>query len=130
MTDKYEALRKAAEACGKERWNSNGDFVYCAHLSIARCSGDLYHPSGTPVAAHEQARYIAVANPSTILELLDELEALKEDAKRYRWLRDQDENSLYFIACGDTGTWGECGHSSVYGKYADSVIDAKLEQKQ
>ena len=56
--------------------------------------------------------------------------ALKEDAKRYRWLRDQDENSLYFIACGDTGTWGECGHSSVYGEYADSAIDAKREQKQ
>lgn len=34
------------------------------------------------------AAYIAAAQPATVIALLDEIESLRKDADRYRWLRD------------------------------------------
>jgi hypothetical protein len=48
------------------------------------------------------------------------------DAKRYRWLREQDSHDEYFVASGSNGTWGECGHYGVSGEQLDDVIDAAL----
>ena len=52
---------------------------------VAVCAtGDS--PQGMETA---NARFIAACNPEAIRELLDELDALKADAERYLWLRDQ-----------------------------------------
>lgn len=35
------------------------------------------------------ALYIAAANPAAVLAMIAEVEALRKDAERYRWLRDK-----------------------------------------
>jgi hypothetical protein len=59
---------------------------------------------------------------------IDELMAMARDARRYRWLCEQDTGDRIFIATGRNGAWGECGHSSFGGfkDIADREIDALM----
>ncbi|WP_320533624.1 hypothetical protein [Robbsia andropogonis] len=83
MTDKYEALREAAEKV----------------------------PPG----------YNYVMDKEEILELLDELAALKVDAYRYQWLRRT------FIA--DDESWPDDVAEAKTGEQLDVAIDAAREGK-
>ena len=56
-----------------------------------------------------------------------ERDALKADAERYRWLREQDDTSPLFCMYGSNGPWGECGHSDIYGDLLDTSIDKELK---
>lgn len=47
----------------------------------------------TKMQRKANARYIAAANPAVILQLLAEVEALREDAERYRWLIDSGNDT-------------------------------------
>lgn len=67
--------------------------------------------------------YIAAANPSTILQLLDYIETLEKDAARYRWLRDV-ENSL----TEDDPCVSNSFFNSWYGEDLDKVIDELIER--
>lgn len=58
-----------------------------------------------------------------------ERDALKADAERYRWLREQDDSSPLFCMYGSNGPWGECGHSDIYGELLDKSIDEEMKGK-
>ncbi|MBG6287709.1 hypothetical protein I5I61_09660 [Pseudomonas nitroreducens] len=62
-----------------------------------------------------KAEYIAAANPTTILELIAEVERLRKDAERYRWLKEN---------C-DIDYRGNLPHE-LY-ESTDAAIDAALE---
>lgn len=59
-----------------------------------------------------------------------EIDTLKADAERYRWLADQDIDDRIFIVSGRNGTWGECGHSGFGGlkDLIDEVVDAAMKK--
>jgi hypothetical protein len=57
-------------------------------------------------------------------KLLEAVDVLIEDAQRYRWLRDGEED--VFCMFGSNGSWGECGHIEIYGDRLDEHIDAVL----
>ena len=61
-------LAEAAPAKGKNCWYTHGDFE--------------------SVFDSDDSKYMAEAEPSLILALIAEVEALRKDADRYRWLRD------------------------------------------
>lgn len=87
----------------------------------------------------QDAAYIAAANPTIVIGLLDEIERLTAerdaaiaDAKRYRWLCENgDADGGLFIGTGRNGTWGECGHSAYhYKEHADAAIDKAMKGEQ
>lgn len=124
MTDKLE-LRRLAEAatpgpwkaCGSARGGCGCGMVWShrADVPVAEAwRGDREAPEPSE-GAKANAAFIAGANPAALLALLDELEACKADADRYRWLCDgngyfMEENML-------------CGHSNEKDA-ADKEIDA------
>jgi len=83
MTEKYEALRKAAEKAGRGTWTAQGGTVFFddgdSALRTAKNPAVLFtafeNIGAWPDAIMEEdvAAFAAMANPSTILELLDEL---------------------------------------------------------
>lgn len=77
----YQALREAAEKAGEDKWQAkkiNGDFFVIRHGSYTRQHG---YTSYQPIAEidYKPVRdFVAKANPATVLELLDELEAAEK----------------------------------------------------
>lgn len=90
------ALRKLAEEATPGPW-------YCKHKNEVWSSIVLDEGSdcgfidawSSPIiedvqcSAEQLSSYIAAANPSTILSMLDYIDALEKDAGRYRWLIEQ-----------------------------------------
>lgn len=105
MTDKYAELRRLAEAVIAE-----GDKWYDQD-SIAAFLG---------CAADES--YIVSASPSTVLSLLDELEACKKNDVRYRWLRKLPDFQFWTYAQFEdvTDTLEE----------QDAAIDAAMQEQK
>lgn len=64
----------------------------------------------------------------SLIEAEAERDALKADALRYRWLREQEDTAPVFCMYGKNGRWGECGHSEIYGDLLDSTIDAAMKE--
>lgn len=75
------ALREAAEKAGSDKWQAkkiNGDFYVIRNGSYEKQHG---FTSYQPIAEieHKPVRdFVAAANPSTVLALLDELEAAEK----------------------------------------------------
>lgn len=59
-----------------------------------------------------------------------QVSALQADAERYRWLREQDDQSDVFCMYGKVGPWGECGHCEIYGELLDTSVDAARTTKE
>ncbi|EPH5846970.1 ead/Ea22-like family protein [Enterobacter ludwigii] len=75
-----QALRKAAEKTGADEWRAFIDTkskTYAVHTPGDNRCGDVVKWAGFDgqQKAANKARFIAAANPSTVLALLDELEA-------------------------------------------------------
>ncbi|MBG6568267.1 hypothetical protein [Pseudomonas aeruginosa] len=51
----------------------------------------IANPSG---AGDEDSAFRAAANPQAILKLIAEVEHLRKDAARYRWLRERDLETI------------------------------------
>ncbi|HCF2029392.1 TPA: ead/Ea22-like family protein [Pseudomonas aeruginosa] len=136
MTDHAE-LRRLAKAATPGPWRVQ---TGCSWRRIGTDSGDgdvlrpCTHPhDGWPdiVAPAENLKYIASANPKTILALLDEIdrlkaenEALRKDAARYRWLRERD---LETIRQGGVFAGMTPENIVLNLEHLDAAIDAALE---
>jgi hypothetical protein len=85
MTDN-KALREVAERVDREKWEvlNNSDDEYQVIVSGSFESGAgyrSYQPVTNEISEQKIAAFIAAFNPATVLELLDELEADKEQIK-------------------------------------------------
>ena len=82
-----QALREAAEKAGEDKWQAkkiNGDFFVIRHGSYTRQHG---YTSNQPIAEIDckpVRDFVAKANPATVLELLDELEAAKSALQNWK----------------------------------------------
>ena len=100
---KYDELKRLAEAATQGRWVTDGEYVnehghvveaYVAHQDGGRIGlawANCLVP--TDQQCRDNASFIAAANPAVILELIAEVEALREktselnfDAARYCYL--------------------------------------------
>ncbi|EMM0835519.1 ead/Ea22-like family protein [Enterobacter ludwigii] len=75
-----QALRKAAEKAGADEWRAFIDAkskTYAVHTPGDNRCGDVVKWAGFDgqQKAANKARFIAAANPATVMALLDELEA-------------------------------------------------------
>ncbi|GIP80127.1 hypothetical protein pm083_12150 [Escherichia coli] len=138
----YQALREAAEKAGEDKWQAkkiNGDFFVIRHGSYTRQHGYTSYQPIAEIDCKPVRDFVAKANPATVLELLDELEAAKkriaELEKSEEQLineRDHAESALadmYFAATGDRPEWSNCFS---FSDAVDAVVDriADLEAKQ
>jgi hypothetical protein len=77
---------------------------------------------------HTDAMFIAACSPDVILSLIAELDALKANAARYRWLRD----GLYYGSVDVAETYitmkvvGSCPTEEQF----DAAIDAAMSTKE
>ncbi|WGV20451.1 ead/Ea22-like family protein [Pseudomonas putida] len=79
MTIGKDQLKTTAQAASQGQWAQDGFEVHNDDVEdylVAKCR------------SLADAAFIAAASPASILDLLDENEALRKDAERYRWLRD------------------------------------------
>ena len=77
----YQALREAAEKAGEDKWQAkkiNGDFFVIRHGSYTRQHGYTSYQPIAEIDCKQVRDFVAKANPATVLELLDELEAAKK----------------------------------------------------
>lgn len=77
----YQALREAAEKAGGDKWQAkkiNGDFFVIRHGSYTRQHGYTSYQPIAEIDCKPVRDFVAKANPATVLELLDELEAAKK----------------------------------------------------
>ncbi|EOM7502341.1 ead/Ea22-like family protein [Escherichia coli] len=77
----YQALREAAEKAGEDKWRAkkiNGDFFVIRHGSYTRQHGYTSYQPIAEIDCKPVRDFVAKANPATVLELLDELEAAKK----------------------------------------------------
>lgn len=91
----YQALREAAEKAGEDKWQAkkiNGDFFVIRHGSYTRQHGYTSYQPIAEIDCKPVRDFVAKANPATVLELLDELEAAK---KRIAELEDEPVSQTY-----------------------------------
>jgi hypothetical protein len=84
--------------------------------------GREHHANWFMGVAHPDAQWIAAANPAAVLELIAEVERLRADAARYRFLRIAD---LDAIAAGHWQTG-----RVVDGVKFDDAIDEAIEKEK
>ncbi|WP_303676683.1 hypothetical protein [Pseudomonas aeruginosa] len=68
--------------------------------------------------------YLAAANPAAVLDLIAEIEHLRKDAARYRWLRERD---LETIRQGGVFAGMTPENIVLNLEHLDAAIDAALE---
>ncbi|MFS2027116.1 hypothetical protein [Massilia sp. CT11-137] len=124
-TDKLKALALVATAgpwreCGHDRGGCSCGQIWStvADMPVAQSErGDEEIGKISDHVVKANARYIAAACPATVLELIAEVERLRADAARYRWLRDDCPDFE-----GMTSAW-------LYDDF-DKVIDAAIAAKE
>ncbi|EFA3962154.1 ead/Ea22-like family protein [Escherichia coli] len=118
MTNKidYQALREAAVKAGEDKWQAkkiNGDFFVIRHGSYTRQHGYTSYQPIAEIDCKPVRDFVAKANPATVLELLDELEAAK---KRIAELEAREikpaKGEVLVVVSGFTG----CGKSAIAGE--------------
>ena len=73
--------------------------------------------------APKVAQYYAAANPAAVLELIAEVESMKKDAARYRWLRQYD------FDIGSYHPEGDFSHESWFERFDDQSIDRMIAEE-
>lgn len=82
-----------------------------------------------PKGDEDEAFFLA-CTPQAVLELISEVERLRKDAERYRWLRGQSFSFMFQTGCGDACITGSrSGYASRFKEleWVDAAIDAALE---
>lgn len=112
----YQALREAAVKAGKDKWQAkkiNGDFFVIRHGSYTRQHSYTSYQPIAEIDCKPVRDFVAKANPATVLELLDELEAAK---KRIAELEEREikpaKGEVLVVVSGFTG----CGKSAIAGE--------------
>lgn len=112
----YQALRDVAVKAGKDKWQAkkiNGDFFVIRHGSYTRQHGYTSYQPIAEIDCKPVRDFVAKANPATVLELLDELEAAK---KRIAELEAREikpaKGEVLVVVSGFTG----CGKSAIAGE--------------
>ena len=118
----YSELKMLAEKATPGPWHIDSHGMTMTSMESFKTV--FNHPTDRPSVRHEEtgnlsnwrndwdASYIATANPKVILEILEELESLKKDAARFRFI-EQDASS---------------GMSNIYGDEWVSVIDSIINE--
>ncbi|WP_430283926.1 hypothetical protein [Pseudomonas aeruginosa] len=89
---------------------------------VRDCANDFVCETGEDEPI--KASFIAVANPQAILKLIAEVEHLRKDAARYRWLRERD---LETIRQGGVFAGMTPENIVLNQEDLDAAIDAALE---
>lgn len=108
------------------------DRLYVAKGSTGDLQGRVLEVFANCLVTSDEERYvnaafIAAANPATILALIAEVRALRADAERYRWLRQQPNDTT--APRIDVVQWQEMDESANEGHglrldELDATIDA------
>lgn len=139
MTINKEELRRLAESATPGPWNatnySHDDGSDWWFVDTSHARADIFDDGGDPAPNHydcergeRNMKFIAEANPSTILALLDELEAAQEDAGRYRWLRSRGQQCPTIGP--DLAYWSDHAGDALRFEQADEAIDAAMQEQK
>lgn len=96
-SDQIKELRRLAEVATPGPWHSPGlgEIHMSSHDSVAQiCFQHDLADDDEQFGTQADADFIAAANPAAILSLLARIEALEQDAARYRWLRNQAPETI------------------------------------
>ena len=121
----YSELRRLAEAAtkcyGAMRVEKDYNGVYQV---VGAGSWNILSAWHTPDGkSKDNAEFHAAARPDAVLELIAEVESLKKDAARYRWLRDND------FDIGSFHPAHEHNHQSWFEYFDDESIDYNLSMQ-
>ncbi|EPJ1884053.1 ead/Ea22-like family protein [Enterobacter asburiae] len=113
------ALREAAEKAGADEWRAFIDTkskTYAVHTPGDNRCGDVVKWAGFDgqQKAANKARFIAAANPATVLALLDEVEAKDRRIEEEIGRANREHHRGFMMACGHLKE-----HSNVH--YADAA---------
>lgn len=120
----YSELKRLAENATPGEWSHEQDNLYFYEDGYTRHMMELRE--GSDIGYVEQKHnsdFIATANPKVILEILEELESLKKDAARYRWLRQYD------FDIGSYHPEGDFSHESWFERFDDQSIDRMIAEE-
>ncbi|EET1176462.1 ead/Ea22-like family protein [Escherichia coli] len=128
----YQALREAAEKAGEDKWQAkkiNGDFFVIRHGSYTRQHGYTSYQPIAEIDCKPVRDFVAKANPATVLELLDELEAAKQRIAELEGNRAAlaAENARLKAICEDRRTFIMNGVQLGFIKVPTVEIDPALE---
>lgn len=126
MTDRYERIRAALEMGPTPGpWVQDGDGVTADDydVAVAMCC-----PSDA------EAAFIAACDPDTIRALLEERDALRADAARYRWLRKGESDDIAVVRGLGAMDYGMSAVAYTYseeidGDDLDAAIDEAMEKE-
>ena len=74
-----------------------------------------------------EARHGTTCMEDDLLEAADEIERLRKDAERYRWLREQQWSSSPVCVVADPKRAVKIGHTCPSREYLDIEIDAAMQ---
>lgn len=120
---------KVLQGCGNESLIAVANGLIVAIAEINR----LTEREVSLVAEVEDVkaeRDVALGQLTILRTQVIALQADAVDAERYRWLREQDDQSDVFCMYGKVGSWGECGHCEIYGELLDTSVDAARTTKE
>lgn len=121
----YSELRRLAEAAtkcyGAMRVEKDYNGVYQV---VGAGSWNILSAWHTPDGkSKDNAEFHAAASPAAVLELIAEVESLKKDAARYRWLRQHD------FDIGSYHPEGDFSHESWFERFDDQSIDRMIAEE-
>ena len=112
-----EKLKQAALAATQGEWSSYNTIVYLPNVY----GGFDLHDSPNPV---NNAAYIATANPSAVLELIERLEAAEKDAARWRAVVAEAERDYVEVSTSEEPYWQRLECTAAMEEFADAAINA------
>ncbi|TCG09340.1 hypothetical protein BZM27_05935 [Paraburkholderia steynii] len=101
MTINLDEIERLAKAAGGDKWTASDGVVWfddgdSALQVMNPVPAFIAHDNlGTwpdAIDREDVALFAAAVNPAAILALIAEVRALREDAYRYRWLREQNSD--------------------------------------
>jgi len=134
LSDKIKTQHKAASIERKELVKSLIKEAYSTQsvrlTEMLRNAADMLYADEQEIKGWREGQSQRVElsedqreNMDNQVQLQRQINDLIKDAARYRWLREQDDSGEMFVMYGSNGTWGECGHSDIYGELLDTEID-------